>query len=122
MHERRKCDRYCFNLELQPDGELLLLTDHKAWTIWKLVDISPFGACLSMAVQLRAGSNIVLHYKLMEKEITVSGLIAWSRAENNSEEGAGFRLGIDFNRDAMDVNAALFTALTHSRQSSRAPA
>ncbi len=67
MHERRKSDRYCFNLELQPNGELLLLVDNKTWGVWKLVDISPFGSCLSMAVQFKAGSKIALHYKMMEK-------------------------------------------------------
>jgi len=114
--ERRKSDRYCFNLELQPDGELLLLVDNKTWGVWKLVDISPFGACLSVAVRFHAGSKIALHYRLGDKEITVFGLIAWSNAETSHEEGAGFRLGIDFNRGEMDLSAALFTALTHSRQ------
>jgi hypothetical protein len=113
VHERRKSDRYCFNLELQPDGELTLLVDNKAWTIWKLVDISPFGTCLSIDIRFNTGSKIALRYRLAKEEITVFGTIAWSSAENSNEEGAGFRLGVDFDRGKMALNAALFTALTH---------
>jgi len=113
IHERRKSDRYCFNLELQPDGELLLLMDNGVWTIWKLVDISPFGTCLSMGVRFNTGSQIAVRYRLEKEEITVFGTVAWSSEENSNEEGAGFRLGIDFDRSKMALNAALFTALTH---------
>jgi len=112
VHERRKSDRYCFNLELQPDGDLLLLVDNKVWAIWKLVDISPFGTCLSIDVRFNAGSKIALRYRQAKEEITVFGTIAWSSAENSNEEGAGFRLGVDFDRDQMALNATLFTALT----------
>jgi len=111
-HERRKSDRYCFNLALHPDGELLLLMDNAEWTIWKLVDISPFGICLSMGVRLNTGSQIALRYRLEENEITVFGTVAWSSEETSNEDGAGFRLGIDFDRDKMALNASLFTALT----------
>jgi len=111
-HERRISDRYCFNLELQPDGELLLLEDNEEWTIWKLVDISPFGSCLSMRVRFNTGSQIALRYRLEEDEITVFGTVAWSSEETSTEEGAGFRVGIDFDRDKMALNASLFAALT----------
>jgi len=113
IHERRKSDRYCFNLELQSDGDLLLLMDNKSWAVWKLVDISPFGACLSMDVRFNVGSKIAFRYRKAEEEIIVFGRVAWSSGENSNEEGAGFRLGVEFNRDKMVLNAALFTALTH---------
>jgi len=110
--ERRKSDRYCFNLDLQPDGELLILKGDRSFEIWKLVDISPFGACLSIDAQINAGSNIALRYRCVEDEITVFGTVTWNSSENSNEEGAGFRLGVDFDRDCMALNAALFTALT----------
>jgi len=112
VFERRKNDRYCFNLDLQPDGELLILKGDRTFEIWKLVDISPFGACLSTDAQFNAGSKIALRYRFAEDEITVAGTVTWNSSENSQEEGAGFRLGVDFDRDRMVLNAALFTALT----------
>jgi len=112
MCERRKSDRYCFNLDLQPEGDLVLLVDERSFEVWKLIDISPFGACLSIDADIDSGSHISLQYRCVENEFEVFGTVAWNSPENSNEEGVGFRVGLDFNRDEMALNAHLFKALT----------
>jgi len=112
-NKRRNGDRYCFNFELQSEGELLLLVGEKTIEVWKLLDISPFGAGLSIDQLIDKGSLVALQYRHREDDIKVLGTVAWSGAENSKEEGAGFRLGIDFHPDHIASNVALFKVITH---------
>lgn len=110
--ERRNGDRYCFNLELQPEGELLLLVAGQTYEVWKLLDISPFGTGLSVDEYIGAEGEVTLQYRCDENDIKVFATVAWSGLENSQEEGGGFRVGLQFNRDEMELNVALFKALT----------
>jgi len=111
-NERRNEDRYCFNLDLHPDGELYLLVDERTIEIWKLLDISPFGTCISINEKIHAGSTVTLQYHRNADVMLAFGTVAWSGPENTLEEGAGFRMGIEFNKDKMPLNAALFKTIT----------
>ncbi|GAV20320.1 PilZ domain protein [Mariprofundus micogutta] len=112
QNERRNGDRYCFHLDLQPKGELTLFVDGRILSVWKLVDISPFGTGLSIHESLDAGSNVSLQYLDDNGEIQVSGTVAWSDLENSQEEGEGYRVGIQFSRKTMSLNVAIFKAVT----------
>ncbi|WP_018295276.1 PilZ domain-containing protein [Mariprofundus ferrooxydans] len=120
MHKnRRKGDRYYLNLDLQADGELLLYVGERMHQVWKLVDISPFGAGLSVAESINVGSKVTLQYRREQFDINVSGVVLWSEPENSQEVGGGFRMGVHFHRNKMPMNTALFKALTekyHLRQ------
>ena len=111
-NERRNEDRYCFNLDLHPEGELLLLVGDQTYEVWKLLDISPFGTCLSVDANIETGNQVILHYHSPKEEIIAFGTVSWSDHENKLEEGAGFRIGIEFYKDKMPLNAALFKAVT----------
>ncbi len=111
-NKRRNGDRYCFNFELQPEGELLLLVGEKTFEVWKLLDISPFGVGLSIDQLIDKGSLVTLQYRHREDDIKVVGTVAWSGSENSREEGAGFRLGVDFQPDKIASNVALFKVIT----------
>lgn len=120
MHkDRRNDDRYYLNLDLQAEGELLLLVGEQTYEVCKLVDISPFGAGLSIDESIGAGCKVTLQYRLEKFYINVSGFVLWSEPENSQEVGGGFRMGVHFHRNNMPMNAALFKALTekyHLRQ------
>jgi len=117
QNERRSGDRYCFNLELQPQGELILVVGERTFEVWKLLDISPFGTGLSINELVGPGSDVMLQYRCEEDEIKVFGTVTWSGSENSQEEGAGFRIGIQFNRVEMPMNVTLFKRLTDSTRS-----
>jgi len=110
--ERRNEDRYCFNLDLHPEGELFLLVGDRTYEVWKLLDISPFGTCLSVDGNIGIGSQVVLQYRSQREERVALGTVAWSDHENKLEEGAGFRIGVEFHKDQMPLNAALFKTVT----------
>jgi len=112
ISERRNSDRYCFNLDLQPEGDLILLSDGVELEVIKLVDISPFGTCLSIDRVIACGCTVTLQYRVDAHLLQANGRVAWSGPENQMEEGAGFRAGVDFNRDQMQSNVAVFKALT----------
>ncbi|MDQ6998434.1 MAG: PilZ domain-containing protein [Mariprofundus sp.] len=111
-NERRNQDRYCFNLDLHPEGELFLFVGDQTYEVWKLLDISPFGSCLSVDTNIEIGTRVVLHYQTPSEEIVVFGTVSWSDHENTLEEGAGFRMGVEFNRDTMLLNVSLFKIVT----------
>jgi len=112
--EYRNGDRYCFNLNLQLDGDLFLLVDERTFEIWKLLDISPFGTGLSVDEEIATGSRVILQYQCKGDDIKVSGTVLWSGVENSDEEGGGFRMGICFHKSETVLNVALFKALTES--------
>ena len=120
MHkDRRNGDRYYLNLDLQAEGELLLFAGEQIHDVWKLVDISPFGAGLSTDKPVSAGCKVLLQYQREQFEIKVSASVIWCEPENSKEAGGGFRIGLHFNRSNMRMNAELFKALTseyHLRQ------
>ncbi len=111
-NERRNKDRYCFNLDLHPEGELFLLVGDRTFEVWKLLDISPFGTCLSVDANIAKDSQVVVQYRCGREVKVAFGTIAWSDHENRLEEGAGFRMGVEFHRDKMPLNAALFRIIT----------
>ncbi|ATX79209.1 hypothetical protein Ga0123461_0789 [Mariprofundus aestuarium] len=110
--ERRSADRYCFNLDLQPKGELTLLFGEQIFEVWKLVNISPFGTGLSIGEPITTGSKVTLRYRYGDDEVKTFGTVAWSEAENSKEEGGGFRIGVYFHKDKTALNVALFKRLT----------
>jgi len=80
-NDRRNRDRYYLNLDLQAEGELLLLVGERIYEVWKLVDISPFGAGLSIDSSIDAGCKVTLQYRCEQSEINVSGSVLWSGPE-----------------------------------------
>ena len=112
ISERRNSDRYCFNFDLLPEGDLILLSDGVELEVIKLVDISPFGTCLSIDRVIACGCTVTLQYRVDACLLQANGRVVWSGPENRMEEGAGFRAGVDFNRDQMQMNVAVFKALT----------
>ena len=110
--ERRSADRYCFNLDLQPKGELTLLVGERTFEVWKLVNISPFGTGLSIDEHVSTGSKVTLQYRSEDDEIKTFGTVTWSESENSKEEGGGFRIGVNFHRNQTALNVALFKRLT----------
>ncbi|MDQ6992724.1 MAG: PilZ domain-containing protein [Mariprofundus sp.] len=112
-NERRNGDRYCFNFDLEPKGELSLIYKGRTISVWKLLDISPFGTGLSIDENIALNSQVTLLYSDNEHECRTIATVIWSSKENNEEVGGGFRVGARFNKEQMNLNIAFFKALTN---------
>lgn len=107
MKEQRRAERVV--PAQQPKGELVLSVEGLTFDVKKVCDASPFGIGIFIDGGISRDTEIKLHYRCGDVDITVYGVIAWNVAIDDEDNNKGlFHTGLCLRPEDVEANLRFY--------------